>query len=330
MDDAALTSSPPDPDSFGAGGTRGRVGRPLRIVALLALVVLSAGCTAGRLPSPAVTRTPTGTASPSPTPSTTPSASPSPSPAPLTETTPAVILEPPSGHPSPTAVPPPANLPLESLALLEPGPGSHVTESFQILGYGGPSDNDRVTIRLLAKDGSLLAESRLLLLVYPGGAGRFLGNLSYQIDQVSMVGWLQAETQDRRLGVVSHITTRELVLLSIGEGRIIPSDHGPEQIFIMEPIAGDYIDRGTVVVRGLARREADVPLVVEIWDHTGQVLSSAEVFPTGQIPSRTTTFEARLELDLDAPQYGRVVVYERLPDGLGIRHLNSLEVFLRP
>lgn len=266
------------------------------------------------------------TASPTPTSSTTPS----PTPAPLTESTPAVILEPPGGNPSPTAVPPPANLPLEALAILEPGPGSHVTQSFQISGYGGPSTNDRVTVRLLAEDGSVLAETSLLLLVYPGGAGRFLGQINYRIDQVSMLGWLQAETRDRRLGLISHVTTRELVLLSIGGRRHIPSDHGPEQIAIMEPIAGDFVDQGRVLVNGLARREANVPLVVEIWDQRGQVLSSTEVYPAGQIPSRTTTFEARLEFEVQAPQYGRIVVYERLPGGLGIRHLSSIEVYLRP
>lgn len=284
----------------------------------------------GSLLEPAITPTPTRTPSPSPTATATASSASTATPAPLTESTPSVILEPPDGNPSPTAVPPPANLPLEALAILEPGPGSHVTESFRIVGYGGPSTNDRVTVRLIAEDGSILAETSLLLLVYPGGAGRFLGELRYSIEGVAAIGWLQAETYDRRLGVISHINTRELVLLSVGQGRIIPSDHGPEQIYIAEPISGDFVDQGNLIVRGFARRDADVPLVVEIWDQWGQVLSSTEAFPAGRVPSRTTAFEASLNFELQAPQYGRIVVYERLPGDLGIRHLSSIEVYLRP
>lgn len=310
----------------------GRSGWRTATLALCTLFssALAAGCSFGALFEPPATGAPTATLSPTPSPTSTPSGTPSPTPGPLTIATPAVILEPPGGNPSPTPVPPPANLPLEALAILEPGPGSHVTQSFQVVGYGGPSTNDRVTVRLMAEDGSVLAETSLLLLVYPGGAGRFLGQISYRFDQVSMVGWLQAETRDRRLGLISHVNTRELVLLSVGAGRDIPSDRGPEQIAIMEPIEGDFVDQGRVVVRGLARREADVPLVVEIWDQRGQILSSAEIYPAGQIPSRTTAFEANLNLELQSAQYGRIVVYERLPDDLGVRHLSSIEVYLRP
>lgn len=298
-------------------------------VAWLTLTLLLHACSQDGLFGPQITVTPSNTATPTATATRTASPTLTATPAPLTEATPALILEPPGRNPSPTAVPPPVNLPLETLALLEPGPGSHVASPFRLEGYGGPSLNDRVQIRLLSQDGTPIVETSLLLLAYPGNAGRFLAELRFDLAPVSALAWLQAEIRDRRLGLISHITTRDLILLSVGQAQVIPSARGPEQLLIIEPIEGSFLDQGTADIHVIGRRDEDVPIYVEIWDRNGNVLAQVEVSPDTHIPARTTSMQVPVEFQVDSSQYGRVVVYERLPGDIGIRHLSSVEVYLR-
>ncbi len=301
----------------------------MNAVPLLAAMLLLAACAA---PPPSVppTAAPPATATLKATPAADQVPLASPTPAPYNKATPALVLEPPVITPTPTVTPPPVNLPLERLAILHPGPGSQVTSPFRLLGYGGPSFNERVDFRLLGEDGRVLDKGFTILFAFPGNAGRFVAELTFETPYVAEEGRLEVRIFERRFGRLSHLSTVDLVLLSIGRPLIHAGTQGAEKLTILAPREGAVVKGGTVQVRGAGWVEAETPLTVELHTWRGEVLASTQVALDAPGPGMLGTFETELAYQVPYGQYGRVVVYEPSTDIPGILHYSSIEVFLRP
>ncbi len=253
-----------------------------------------------------------------------------PSPAPLTEATVPIVLEPPEAQPSLTPTPLPIRLPFARLAILRPGAGSQVTSPFRILGYGGPSFNERVELRLYGEDGRLLDEHVTYLLAFPGNAGRYAAEFSFESPWVAEEGRLEVRVFDIRFGRLSQLSTVDLILLSSGTDRVQPAQHGPEKLAILSPIDGQRVAGGRLQVEIAGWVNADVPLTIELLDRQGAVLSAGQVWldspGVGQLG--TTTLE--LAYSVPFAQFGRLAVSEPATGIPGMRHYSSVEVFLQP
>ena len=249
---------------------------------------------------------------------------------PLTEATLPIVLEPPDLPPTPTIIPPPVNLPPENLSILEPGPGSQVTSPFQMIGRGGPSFNERVEVRLIGEDGRLIDERTTILLAYPGGAGRFITELSFESPLVAELARLEIVTFERRYGRVGHLASMNLVLLSTGRALVHPGALGPEKIAILAPRNGSAISGGRLTVQGAGWLNADVPLTVELFDSQGQVLASAQVQLDAPGIGQVGIFRVELTYQIPFRQYGRIAVSEPSMEIPGLVHSSSVEVFLQP
>ncbi len=159
---------------------------------LAVLALYAAGCAPKTGTSRAFTQPPPASPSATPEPGPGP-ATPTSPPGPLTEATHAIVLEPPDLPPTATQRVPPVNLPPETLTIYEPGPGSQVMSPMRVIGRGGPSYNERIRLRLYGEDGRLLADHTAILFAYPGNAGRFVSQLSFQIQGVAEAGRLELE-----------------------------------------------------------------------------------------------------------------------------------------
>ncbi len=292
-------------------------------------LALSACASAGQGSAPATTPSPTtapGPVTAEPTEDPPPGATP----APLTDTTPAIVLEPPIPIPTATLAVPPVNLPLERLSILRPGPGSQVRSPFQMIGRGGPSFNERVEIRLLGEDGRTMGSWTTILFAFPGNAGRFVVEVSFDTNLVAEEARLEVQTFDRRYGRPDQITTVNLIALSAGRPRIHPAFEGPEKLAILSPRDGQAVSGGLLMVEGAGWVDADVPLTIEVLDREGRVVGSTQARLDAPAVGQLGTFQAEVPYQVPFGQYGRLAVSEPSTGIPGLVHYSSIEVFLEP
>jgi len=292
---------------------------------MILLLVLLSGCGPASSAPPA-----TASYSPEPSPTVTPEP-PSGAPLlPLVDVTPAVVLEPPTFVPSPTPTLISLPLPPEELILESPGFGSQIGSPIHIVGWGGPSYHDQVRVRLIGEDGQVLAQIRTYLLVPSGRSGRFIVDLPFQLQGVAEAALIEASIDNPLTGRLDHLTTRRVVLLSTGRALIHTSITPPEKVTIFTPREDRVIEGGSILLRGAAWLDEDLPLLIEIIDRQGQVISAAEVALAAPALGELGTFEATLDYTVPYPQYGWVAVTERGLQPPAILHYTSMRVYLRP
>ena len=289
------------------------------------LTALLVGCAPAPL-APA----PTATAPSTPSPSATPASVDSPSLLPLVNVTPFLVLEPPELIPSATPTLLSLPLPPEKLILEAPGPGSQLGSPVHVVGWGGPSSRDLVRLRLLGEDGRVLAQLRTYLLVLPGRSGRFIADLAFQIPGVAEVALLEASYDNPLTGRLDHLTTRQLILLTTGRPLLQPVVAAPEKVSLFTPREDRVITGGSILIRGAAWLDEEGPLLVELLDRQGNLLSSAEVELAAPAPGQLGTFEVTLPYSVPRAQYGWVAVSERSQKFATLLHYTSLRVYLRP
>lgn len=263
-------------------------------------------------------------------PSDTPIGLPTLSPAPLTALTPAVVLEPAVLPPSPTYAPPVVGLPDEKLFFYYPGPNSQITSPVQMSGWGGPSRDDYVTVRLYGEDGRLLAERDINLFVYPGNAGRFVGDMEFEIEALAETGRLEVFTIDQQTGAVNHRTSVNLILLSTGDARIHPTMEGAEQLTILTPPYNALVEGNSVLVRGAGWTFSEQPLSIVLYNTRGEVMGTAEAELEAPEPGLVGTFETMLEYEISRRQWGLLTVNEYDENHEFITHTSSVILLLNP
>lgn len=303
--------------------------RAPRLCALLLIAAPLAACNA---PSPA------GRTSPEATAATARSASPDPGAlpggtatrAPLSRVTPAVIVEPTELLPTPTIAGLRPPLPIERLAILEPGPGSQVRSPIRIAGRGGPSRSEIVHVRLLGEDGRLLGQRTTYLYAFDGQTGPISTELSFDIPSVAETARLEVSTEDPRTGRLGHLETVEIILLTAGEPIIYPAIDGPEQLAIFAPLPDSVALGGVLHVDGAGWTLVEQPITVALLDQRGATIASQEVWLEPRGVAVTGAFAVDLSYTIPYSQYGMIAVYEPAPDGSGFLHYTSLEVYLRP
>ncbi len=272
---------------------------------------------------------PTDAATPAPLPTETALNGPMDTPEPFSETTSAIVIESLQDLETPTPLPPGVNMPLEQLVIYEPGPGSQVTNGFRMNGWGGPSFDDRVLIRLLGEDGSVLSRGWRYLYVLSGNPGRFNGTIYFNIDHVAEEARLEISTQSWRDRQTTHISTVNLTLLSAGSALVHPARRGTEKLVIISPHEGGIIGGGVALVQGAGWVDSDTPLSVDIVNNRGDSLGSAQVELDAPAVGQLGTFSVEVPYQIDFQQWVHITIYEPSTGNIpGIIHLTSVEVWL--
>ncbi|MEJ2569883.1 MAG: hypothetical protein P8Y98_05040 [Anaerolineales bacterium] len=272
---------------------------------------------------------PMSTVEPTPLPTETALDQPTDTPEPFSEMTSAIVIESPQDLETPTPLPPGVNMPLEQLAIYEPGPGSQVTSGFRINGWGGPSFDDRVLIRLLGEDGGVLSRGWRYLYVLSGNPGRFNGTIYFNIDHVAEEARLEISMQSWRDRQTTHISTVNLTLLSTGSALVHPARRGTEKLAIFSPHEGGVVSGGVALVQGAGWVDSDTPLSVDIINNRGDSLGSAQVELDAPAVGQLGTFSVEVPYQIDFQQWVHITVYEPSTGSIpGIIHLTSVEVWL--
>jgi hypothetical protein len=310
-----------------AGDMRTKSSNPNRWVrsSLTLLLLTLASCTAQTPPILAVDRTAIPEASES-----LPTETQQREIAPLTLETPAIVIEPPIPLPTATPLPALVGVPLEELALLRPGPGSFLRTPIQIEGYGGPSQNNRVQLRLYGEDGRLIAQGYTFLYSYPGRPGQFFGEVPFETTLVAETGWLEVRSFGDRYGLLRHLTKLQVNLLSTGSEKIYPSIRGAEKLTIFSPRDEACVSGGTLQISGAGWVDADVPLGIEVLDVRGQVIAATSTPLDSPRIGQLGTFSMSLPYEIDFAQWARIGVYEQHGDVPGVIHYASVQVWLEP
>lgn len=303
--------------------------RKTTLLVTLLMLTLVAACSPGEASLPAAPSEPTATnAAPSHTPE---QLAPSTTPPPFTLETPAVVIEPPVLIPTATTTPPPVNLPEETLILYSPGPGSHLTSPFTVAGFGGPSLDDIVHLRLLGTGGAVLAERDGYLLVLPGNPGRFYAETNFSIEMIAEEARLEVSMQSPITGNLAHVSTVDVVLLSTGLARVRTALAGPERLTLLSPPAESRIEGSRVLVQGVGWTQSPRPLTIELRDINGNVLGSTQVEVVAPSIGQLGTFEVELSFSSPYPQWATLIVAETSATDIpGIIHLASVDIWLSP
>ncbi len=251
-------------------------------------------------------------------------------PPPLTEATPAIIIEPSFPAPTPTSIPPSVGVPLEELSILLPGPGSMVNSPIKVKGYGGPSQNNRVQVRLIAEDGRLLSEGYSFLYSFPGRPGLFYIQMPFESRLVAERAWIEVRSFDDYFGMLRHLMTVEVTILSTGSDRIYPAIHGAEKLTIFQPREENVIAGGSVLIQGAGWVDQDVPLRIEIINRAGDVLGSGQVELDAPAVGQLGTFSVEIAYQTSHQQWARIGVYELHDELPGLVHYTSVGVWLGP
>jgi len=295
----------------------------------LSIVVSVSGCTAASdaTPLPPVESTATRT-SPRLTPDLIEPTATLP---PFNLETPAIVIEPPVLIPTITATPPPVGLPDEQLTIFSPGPGSQLSSPFTVAGFGGPSMDDVVQVRLLGEQGEVLAHRTGYLLVLTGNPGRFYTELAFSVDQVAEEARLEISMNSPLTGTISHVASVDLILLSTGLPRIRTAMAGAERLTLLSPPGESRIEGDRVLVQGVGWVQSDQPLTIELRNIRGEVLGTTQAELIAPEIGQLGTFEAELSYAAPYPQWGTLVVAETSATSIpGIIHLSSVDVWLSP
>ena len=251
-------------------------------------------------------------------------------PPPLTEATPAIIIEPSFPAPTPTNLPPSVNVPLEELSILSPGPGSMGKTPIQVNGYGGPSMNNRLEVRLIGEDGRLLSKGYTFLYSYPGTPGLFYIKTPFESPLVAERAWLEVRSFDDLFGILRHLTTVEISILTTGSDQVYPAIHGAEKLTIFRPRENAVISDGRLLVEGAGWVDKDVPLHIEIINLAGDIVGSGQVEIDAPAVGQLGTFSVEIPYQIPYQQWVRIGVYENHNEVPGLVHYTSVGVWLGP
>jgi hypothetical protein len=295
--------------------------------ALPRLALMAAVLAACSVPPPSATPTATPI---SPTAARTETPVPTPTVPPYTDATPPIVLDVPLPSPTPLPPTPSIGLPAERLTIFDPGPGSQAVSPLLVTGFGGPSWQGRVRLRLIGEQGDVLADQTTFLQAMPDLAGRIYTELEFQFPWVAQTARLEVRTFSPRNGQMDHLTTRAVVLLTRGTALLYPGLGGAEKIAIFSPRSGALVRGNQVSVRGGGWLDTPGPLVVEVLDRNGQVVGSAITPLSTSRAGEVGSFEVQVPFEIPVSQYGRIAVYEPAISPAGVLHYNSVDVYLQP
>jgi len=300
-----------------------RLSRLRLIVGGAALLVLAACGSSAASPA----------ASPGPaaaTPTFTPAPPAQSTPQPVIDGTPALVLEPPEFVSSPTPTRISLTLPQERIILEAPGPGSQVVSPVRVAGWGGPSSQGKVFVRLIGEQGQVLARTTTYLLAQDGAAGQFVLTVPFSLSGVAEAGLVEVSINGYTTGKLEHIATRPVVFLSVGPDRVHTNQAVAEKLTLFSPRADRVIRGGVISVSGAAWLDEDLPLLIEVLDRSGAVIASTEVEVEAPVLGELGTFQAQVPYSVPFSQYGFVAVTERGLHPPAVRHYTSVRVYLEP
>jgi hypothetical protein len=217
----------------------------------------------------------------------------------------------------------------DAILILEPGPGSRITNPLMVSGFADSTFEQNLVIRIVLVDGTELALSPTTIQSELGQRGPFSAEISFSItgDQQAFI---QVYSTSPRDGGITHLSSVGVTLSEFGPVDIRPVVDGSERIDIYTPSIGEAISGGIAHVEGFALASFEQTLIVEILDVDGNVIGSAPLIVAAPDIGMSGPFEIDVPYTLGVSSPGRVIVRDPSVAFNGDVHIASVEVKLEP
>ncbi|HZW04494.1 MAG TPA: hypothetical protein VFF68_11245, partial [Anaerolineaceae bacterium] len=227
---------------------------------------------------------------------------------------------------TPTPTPPAA-----FMRISRPGPFSRVSSPFRMEAVIEPGADGLVHLEITGEDGRTIHREDMDFRAMADRRLSIAPEISFDIIAAAETARLSIWIQDE-FDRTAYLTAVDLVLMKIGDDDIFPPASQQEPYVIRSPKDEDLVTGGTVQVVGLAQLVNQQPLLVELLDEEGELLSQAEVpvsLPYGDLSH--IPFTLSLPYDIEEPVNARLVFRQesagRIP---GTVFLSSLALTLEP
>ena len=254
-------------------------------------------------PSPTRTRTPTRTRFPTRTPT-------------------------PSRTPTVTQTPTP---PLAFMRIQKPGPYSKVSSPLQVEALVSPGEDGYVYVELIGEDGRVITRQALDYRSFMNRYFYINPQVVFELNTAAETARLVVRVQDRFQRPI-YLCSVEVVLMRLGRSEITAPQIMQEPYVVRSPREGSVISGGVLRVIGLARLVNDRPLIFELVDESGQLVSNAVIEhsqPYGDLSH--VPFEVFIPYSVEKETPVRLIIRQesatRIP---GTVWLSSMLVNLQP
>jgi hypothetical protein len=242
--------------------------------------------------------------------------------------------------PSPTITPTPTNTPIPTvtntptpippapparLHFLAPGPMSLLVSPLQVRLYLVPGETNLVQLALYGEDGRRIWRDQFVVQDVPPPGLELSLETRFEIRAVEL-GRLEASTRDKA-GRIESLNSMHVTLLPVGLSQITPPDPPFERAAIYSPAPEAEVFGGTLVVEGALWPVNDQPVILELQDEDGRILSTRQLSLVGEtyVPFTTT-----LPYKVSEPMSVRLSIRQTDPRFNVIAYLYSLLVTLNP
>lgn len=216
------------------------------------------------------------------------------------------------------------------IKIYRPGDLSIVTSPFRVVANVPPGLDGNVLAELFGEDGRILTRKIINVVPLPGlNTANLISDFDFETVGVAEAGRLQITVIDN-YGRVYTVNSVNLILLSTGYSELKGYGDLRENIIIQQPQPNITVNGQTLLVSGLARTGDDRPLVIEVIDRSGRIIT----FGTAAlVPSENGSFHqfvGEVSFSVSEPTPVRVIVSARGARIPGTAFLSSLEVILSP
>lgn len=232
--------------------------------------------------------------------------------------------------PTPTITPTPLP-PFAVLRIDRPGRMSKVISPFRAELGVTPGEDGSVHIDLIGEDGRYISRQVLSYGSYKGKSIGIAPDIEFQISAVAETARLVISINDKT-GRVRNLTSVDLILLSIGDNEINPTEGQREAYIVRRPKDGDVITGGVLHLEGLARPVNSSPLILELVAEDGSVVGQTSLTvpaPSGDLSHTPYSVDIAYTVQDITPV--RLVIRQesttRIP---GTVELSSRELILAP
>ncbi len=252
--------------------------------------------------------------------------------------TPTPCPTPPCRSPTPTWSPPRTKTPtltptataqLSDQHIISPGPMSKVVSPIHLIATGSTGAAGMIRVELYAEDGRLMMRQ---ILKYGSMLGSsFILNLDipFEISVVAESARLVVSVDDAKNRPIA-LTSSDLILLTMGDAQINPSEDNLASIIINQPAEAGTLTSGFMEVKGQVRAITDQPLLIEVYTDEGALVGTRQATVVTPPDGAYHPFEAIVPYTVSQSKGARLIVRQESNKIPGNVALSSVSLTLKP
>lgn len=214
------------------------------------------------------------------------------------------------------------------LRIAEPGPMSKVTSPIEFVFHISPDFVGDTHIELIGEDGRQLFAKNFRTFATEGTT-KVTQAVDFKIPGTAEVARLQVSTFDK-VGHMLALSSVRVLLLSIGENQFTPAFPSLEHVLLRTPKWGDEISGGTIRIEGEIQPVNQKPIIVELIDQAGHLLSS-QVLAIKQNNDAYQPFNISIPYHVEASKVVSRIIIRQDDDRIGgVAYFYSREIMLSP